>query len=178
MSRHDIDFVALDLARERLRRRPVDDPLAESRDHVAGVPLVDVELAGDLQSREIQAHQIQAGDPGPQRQVMTGEDGAGQVVEPLATAPAFVPLAVGLGAVAAVLDDRSRRAEGAGDAVGPPHVADGLEALGVVEEILDVHHDGAARCSDRDGGQGRPRPSILSNPNAERPITPESVLSH
>jgi hypothetical protein len=29
---------------------------------------------------------------------------------------------------------------GADDEVGPTHIADGLEALGVVDEILDVDH--------------------------------------
>src|SRR5262249_39327766 len=108
---------------------------------------------------------------------MAGEDGVGQVVEPLAATAALVPLAVGLGVVATGLDGRGRTARGTDDAVGPPHVADGLEALGIVEDVLNVHHHWAARGSDRDGGQGRPRPSILANLNAERSITPESILS-
>src|SRR6476620_7884625 len=102
--------------------------------------------------------------------MMAGEDGGGQIVEAPATALALVPLAVGLGVVAAVLDDRGRAARGTGDAVGPPHVTDGLEAPGVVEEVLDVHHDATARGSDREGGQARPRLSILPEPSAGRPI--------
>jgi len=108
MSGHHIDFVAIDLAGGFLGRDPVDDPPAKRRDHGSGVRLVDAELAGDLQAREVQAHQVQAGDPDPQRQMTAGEDGAGQVVEAFATALALVPLAVGLGLVAAVLDDRAR----------------------------------------------------------------------
>jgi len=103
MSGHHIDFIALDLAGGFLGRDPVDDPPAKRRDHGSGVRLVDAEFAGDLQARE-----VQAGDPGPRRRVVAGEDGPGQVVEPPATALALVPLAVGLGLVAAVLDDRAR----------------------------------------------------------------------
>lgn len=57
-------------------------------------------------------------------------------------------LAVGLGVVAPVPEDRGRTARGAGDAVRPPHVADGLEALGVVEEVLDVDHRATPRGRD------------------------------
>ena len=73
---------------------------------------------------------------------MPGEDGVGQVIEAFAAVLALVSLAVGLGVVATILDDRSGTAGRTGDAVGPTHVADGLETLGIVEEILDVHHGG------------------------------------
>ena len=97
MSRHHIDFVALDLARQHDRGAAIDDPLAELLDHRPGVVLVHVELLGDLQAREVQPHQVQAGDPGPQRPVVAGEDGAGEVVEALPAAAAFVALAVRAG---------------------------------------------------------------------------------
>ncbi len=54
MSRHHIDFVAFDLALQRDRGATGDDPLAELLDHRPGVILVEVELLGDLQSREVQ----------------------------------------------------------------------------------------------------------------------------
>ena len=72
--------------------------------------------------------------------MVAGEDGVGQVVEALTATLAFVTLAVGLGLIPPVLDDRGGGAMGAGHAVGPPHVADGLVAPGVVDEVLDVHH--------------------------------------
>jgi hypothetical protein len=53
MSRHHIDFVALDLPLQDDRRATLDDPLAELLDHRPGVILVDVELLGDLQSRQV-----------------------------------------------------------------------------------------------------------------------------
>ncbi len=64
MSGHHIDFVALDLALQDNRGATIDDPLAELPDHRTGVILVDVEFLGDLQSRQVQPHEIQAGDPG------------------------------------------------------------------------------------------------------------------
>ena len=45
--------------------------------------------------------------------MMAGEDGVGQVVEALAAGPALVPLTMGLGVVAAVLDDRVGTTAGA-----------------------------------------------------------------
>jgi hypothetical protein len=58
MSGHHIDFVALDLALQHDRGTPLDDPLAELADHGPGVVLADVQLLGDLQPREIQAHEV------------------------------------------------------------------------------------------------------------------------
>ena len=58
MSGHHIDFVALDLAFQHDRRTTLDDPLAKLPDHRPGVVLVDVEFLGDLQSREVQAHEV------------------------------------------------------------------------------------------------------------------------
>ena len=81
MSRHHIDFVALDLAGKGDRGPAVDDPLAELLDHRPGVIVVDIKFLGDLQPGEVQAHQVQAGDPGSQRLVVAGEDRPGEVVE-------------------------------------------------------------------------------------------------
>jgi hypothetical protein len=107
MSGHHIDFVALDLALQHDQRATLDDPLAELGNHGPGVVLVDLEFLGDLQSREVQPHEIQAGDPSPKRLVVAGEDGVGQVVEALTAALALVTLAVEFGVIPAVLDDRA-----------------------------------------------------------------------
>jgi hypothetical protein len=71
---------------------------------------------------------------------MAGKDGVGEVVEAVTTPLAFLTLTVRLGVIPAVLDDRGRGAMGAGDALWPAHVPDGLVALGVVEKILDIDH--------------------------------------
>ena len=60
MSDHDIDFVALDLTRERRLGPPRDDPVAERRGHRQGIAVVQVQLLGDLIRGAVQAHQIQA----------------------------------------------------------------------------------------------------------------------
>jgi hypothetical protein len=158
MSRHHIDFVALDLALQHHRRTTADDPFAELLDHRPGVILVDIEFLGDLQSRQVETHEIQASDPGAQGLVMAGEDGIGEVVEASAAAAAFVALAMRLGVIPAVLEDRVRGATRACHAVGPPHVPDRLIALGVVEEVLDVHHRSTPRMRDAEGGRADRRP--------------------
>jgi hypothetical protein len=58
MSGHHIDFVALDLALQDDRRTTLNDPLAKPLNHRPGVVLVDVKLLSDLQSREVQAHEV------------------------------------------------------------------------------------------------------------------------
>ncbi len=71
---------------------------------------------------------------------MPGEDSPGQVIEAPPTAMTLIALAVGLSLILAVLDDVLGVAMRAGDPVGPPKVSDGLEALGVVDEVREVDH--------------------------------------
>ena len=153
MSCHDIDFVAFDRAGKGHRGLAINDPLPQLLDHRPSVILVDVEFLGDLQPRQVQTHEIQASYPGLERLVVVGEDSAGQVVEAAPAGVALVALAVGLGVIPTVLDDAVRRAMGAGHAVGPTHGPNRLVALGVVDEVLDVHHRLTSR--DRVAGQGR-----------------------
>ena len=94
---------------------------------------------------EVQPHEVEAQDPDPQRLVVAGEDCPGQVVEPLAAAVALVALPLGLGVVVAVLGGPGTATLGAPYAVRPAHQADGLEALGVVDEGLDVDHRWASQ---------------------------------
>ena len=140
MSRHHIDFVALDLPFESDWRTPINDPLTKLLDHRLDVVAVHVEFLGDLQARQIQAHEVEANYPGAQGLVMAGEDGSGEVVKPSLTSVAEETLAMRLGVVTSIFDDGFGRAMGTGDEVGPSHLSDGLEALGVVDEIPDVDH--------------------------------------
>src|SRR4051812_733137 len=89
---------------------------------------------------------------------MTGEDGVGQVVEALVTAPALAALTMGLAVIPAVLDDRIRGAWRTDPTVGPAHLPDRLVALGVVEAVLDVPHRSTPRVSDSGVGQAGGRP--------------------
>jgi hypothetical protein len=95
--------------------------------------------------------------------MMAGEDGVGEVVEATVTAPALIALAMWLGVIPAIPDDRIRGALRAGDAVGLTHLPDRLVALGVVEEVLDVHDrstprmpgEGVGRAVEEPEGSGR-----------------------
>jgi hypothetical protein len=140
MSRHHIDFVALDLAFEHHNGTAIDDPLTEFLDHHLNVVAVHVEFLGDLQARQVQPHEVQANDPGLKGLVVACEDGPCEVVKPPLTSVAVVALAMRLGVITPVLDDRLGRAVGADDPVGPAHLPDGLVAPGVVDEIPDVDH--------------------------------------
>ena len=60
----------------------------------------------------------------------------------------LVALPLGLGVVPAVLGDLGGAAPGAPHAVRPAHRPDGLEALGVVDEGLDVDHRRASLGSE------------------------------
>jgi hypothetical protein len=71
---------------------------------------------------------------------MTGEDRPCQVVEVFLTGLAPVPLTLRLGRIVTLFRDLSRVAMGASYALGPSQLADCLEALEVVDEVLDVDH--------------------------------------
>jgi hypothetical protein len=72
--------------------------------------------------------------------VMAGEDGPGQVVEVLLTRLALITLTLRLGRIVTLSGDRRGVAMGTDDALGPSQLADGLEALEVVDEVLDLDH--------------------------------------
>jgi hypothetical protein len=129
MPGHDIDLVALDLAAERDLGLPLDDAFPKLRGHHLGVVGVDPQLLGDLLVGEVQAHEVKAKDPDPEWLMVAGEDGPGQVIEPLAAAMTAVALPFGLGVVMAVLGDLDGATAGAPHAVRPAEFPDGLEAL-------------------------------------------------
>lgn len=140
MPGHDVHLIALDLAAELDHGLALHDPLTESGRHHLGVIGIDPQLPGDLLVGEVQAREVEAQDPDSQRLVMPREDRVGQVVEPLATAVAAAPLALDLDVVVTVLGDLGTPTPGAPHAVGSAHCPDSPEALGVVNEGLDVNH--------------------------------------
>jgi hypothetical protein len=75
------------------------DPLPKLGGHLMGVVGIEVQFAGDLLVREVQAHEVQRQDPGPEGLVVPGEDGIGQVVEAAAAGPALVAATVRLGLI-------------------------------------------------------------------------------
>src|SRR3954452_11876058 len=89
-------LVDLDLAPEPHRLDPGDQAGAELLGHELHVRLAQAQLLGDLPVREVEAHEVQAQNPDPQRLVMAGQDVAGQVVEAGAAGGAAVTLPVRL----------------------------------------------------------------------------------
>jgi hypothetical protein len=74
--------------------------------------------------------------------VVPGEDRICQIVKVLATSLALVPLAMGLGIVSPLLGDVLGSTLGTGHTIRPVHLADSLEAFGVIYEVLDIYdHD-------------------------------------
>jgi hypothetical protein len=140
MSRHHIDFVALDLAFEHHGGTAIDNALAKLLDHGLNVVAIPVEFLCDLQARQVQPHEVEAKDPGPHGLVMAREDGPGKVVKPPLTSVAELALAMQVGVITPVLADRLRRAVGAENLVGPAHLPDGLIAPGFVDAVPDVDH--------------------------------------
>src|SRR5688572_28709728 len=69
--------------------------------------------------REVQAYQVQAQNPDPDRPVAAGQDGAGQVVEAGGAGRAAVALALRLDVVPTVTGDLGATAMRAADALGP-----------------------------------------------------------
>ena len=140
MSRYHIDFVAFDFPFENHGGATLDDALTKLLDHRLNVAAVHVEFPGDLQSRQVQSHEVEADDPGSQRFVTAGEDRPGEIIEPFLTPMAEVSLAFGLGVIAAIFDDRCGVAMRASHPIGPTHFADGLKAFGVIDEVANVDH--------------------------------------
>src|SRR5690348_6071996 len=92
----------------------------------------------DLFIREIQSHEVEAQDPDPQWLVMAGEDPPGQVIEEFLTGLPPVALPLGLGRIVTLLRDLRGVTMATGDTLGPAQIADRLETLEVVDEVLDV----------------------------------------
>jgi hypothetical protein len=105
-----------------------------------GVGNGQVQFSCDLLIGEIQAHEIQAENPNPQRLVMICENRIGEVVKLLTTSVALVALAfrlVGVKTTFAHLGGITRRAF---DALGPTQLADGRKTFGIVNQSLNIDH--------------------------------------
>ncbi len=140
MTRGDVDLVGLDLTAEQWIRLCALNALAQLLGHALHIIFVEPQLAGDLAIRQIQAHEVEAQHPSAQWLVMARKDRPRQVVEPTPAVPAAVLLALRLGGITSLLGDRCRTALYAAHLLGPAQRAHRLEALGIVDERLDVQH--------------------------------------
>lgn len=132
MAGHDIDLVDLDLAVQNDLGEFRDQPLAQMPGHRLNVVLIQSQFPGDLSVRQVQAHEIQAQYPDPERLVMARQNCPGQIIEAFPAPVAQVALPVPLGVVTPVAHDFKAAAFGALDALRPAMPTDHLETLRVI----------------------------------------------
>src|SRR5262249_22335228 len=70
--------------------------------------------------------------------MMSGKNRVGQIIEAFVTVVTLIALTSWFRVVKATLDDVLRLTRGARNAIRPAQLADGLIALGIINEILDV----------------------------------------
>jgi hypothetical protein len=145
----DIDLVDLHLAFQRCRRGPGRQPAAQLLGHDLHVRAGEAPFLGDLAVGEVEAHEVQAQHPDPQRLMVPGQRRAGEVVEATRTGLAAVALPVRLGVIAAVAHHGAAAAAGAAHAFRPAMLPYQGEALGVIDQRREIDQ---IRCGH--GGQG------------------------
>jgi len=134
----DIDFVTFHHALQYLGRACGQDPGAQLLGHGLHIADVEIEFPGDLLVRQLQTQEVKTQDPEPQRLMMAGEDGVGEVVEPRLTGQAPITLPVPLPLVMAVPRHLVAPALRALHALGPAQMPDCREASGIVDQRPDV----------------------------------------
>ena len=82
--------------------------------------------------------------------MMTRENSTGQIVETLPAVLALVPTTLELGIVSTLPGDLLRTAFRAGYSLGPSYFTDFLVALGVIDQILDIHHGSSIQLDESD----------------------------
>lgn len=96
------------------------------------------ELPGDLPVRQVQAHEIQAQYPDPERLVTARRNRSGQIIEAFPAPVAQVALPVPPGVVTPVAHDFKAAAFGALNAHGPAMPAQHFETLRVIDQKRQV----------------------------------------
>jgi len=168
---YDVNLVDLHLALQLHRRRLGDQPAAQLLRHGLHIRDGQAQLTRNLPVRQVQAHEVEAQHPHPQRPVMPGQHHraaiprwemprsgikAGEVVETGCARLAPVTLAMRLRVVAPVPDDRGTIASGAAHTLGPAMLAHEREALGVVHQPRKIDQ---VRCRHDGKGSSRLPPS-------------------
>ncbi len=133
--------------------------------HLMGVGYSQVQFLGNLLIGEIQPHEIQAQNPNPQGLMMASENRAGQIVKTLPAVLALVPTTLGLGIVSALPGDALQTAFRAGYSLRPSYFTDFLVALGVIDQILDIHDESSIRLGESDRAVGLIYPISLGAVN-------------
>src|SRR4051795_9203572 len=110
--------------------------------HRLHVGRAQAQLQGDLPVREVQAHEVEAQHPHPQRPMVSGQRRAGEVVKAPGAGLTAIALPMRLGVVASIADHRTAAAAGAAHALGPAMLAHQREALGVIQQPREVDQNG------------------------------------
>lgn len=147
MTCYDVDLVAFNFSSELQGWLFGIHSQAQGLGHVLNVVLVQVELSRYLLVRQIQAHQVKAQYPDPQRLMVAFEDGSGKIVEVGATTFAMVPLASRLGLIMSESNNLAAAATGAPCTVWPPDVANGFKAFGIIDQVVDPDKESIALAS-------------------------------
>src|SRR4051794_4841939 len=138
VARRDVDLVTFDHTLQDLGRTRCQDAGAQLLSHGLHVTNIEIKLPGDLMVRQVQAHEVEAQDPDPQRLMMAGENCVSQVIEARLAGRAAVTLALRLPVVMTMPGHLVTLAYRATHALGPPQTPDRLEAPGVIDQELKV----------------------------------------
>src|SRR5215210_1413990 len=150
--------------------------------HRLHVGRAQAQLQGDLPVREVQAHEVEAQHPHPQRLMVSGQRRAGEVVKAPGARLAPIALPVRLRVVAPVADHPITATPGTAHALRPTMLAHQREAFGVIQQPREVdqircRHD--RPCSLREGSCRSTAPIITSEAPCDRypppcPSTPRN----
>jgi hypothetical protein len=130
----NVYLIALDLAFQNDRLLTVRDALAEFRGYSLSLPLRQTQLGSDLLVRQVQAHQIRAQHPNPQRLVVSCENSIGKIIETTITITATIPLAANFARVVAILDDLTACAMRAANSLRPSQLTHHFIAFRIIDQ--------------------------------------------
>jgi hypothetical protein len=128
--------------RRRRSRRPFgggcyispDNSVAQLFGHLLCVRLTQVQLVSDLPVRQVEAHEVEAEHPNPQRLMTSSQNGAGQIIKTRLTIRASIPLAMRLSLIVTIPSHRGTVAMGTADAGRPAMLANQLVTFGIVDQ--------------------------------------------
>src|SRR6476659_8868046 len=134
VSSYDVDLIDLHLAFQRCRWDLGRQSVAQLLGHELHIRAGEAQFLSDLPVGEVEAHEVEAQHPDPQRLMMPGQHSAGEIIKATRTGLAPIPLPVRLRVVAAVAHHGGTAATGAAHALRPAMLPHQGEALGIVDQ--------------------------------------------
>jgi hypothetical protein len=139
---HHVDLIDLHLTLQPCCWSFADEAAAQMLRHGLHVRGIQAEFFSDLPVREVQAHEVEAQHPHPQRLMVPGQRRAGEVVEAPGARLTSIALPVRLRVVAPIADHRLTATPGTAHALRPAMLANQREAFGVVQQPREVDQVG------------------------------------